>query len=140
MAFSFRTVLSLASFLVLGSAPVVGNAAMLGDHAVSGVLHAQNGSGQSGIFRLRDIPGGVRVEIRLAGEPFGAAEPAHIHRGLCPRPNPVPFRGLNPVVNGASVTVLNGMHVRDFLRNNFVVNVHDGNNLKRYVSCGNISL
>ncbi|TAM62092.1 hypothetical protein EPN52_01315 [bacterium] len=99
-------------------------------------MEQQNNSGQAGFVSL--TPRGMRtiVSIRLDGAPPGRVEPAHVHRGECPKINPVPAYPLKPVVNGRSVTLLD-VPMDKLLSGNYSVNVHSSaTNLTHYVSCG----
>jgi hypothetical protein len=101
----------------------------------------QNNSGQAGNASVTDVKGGVDVAIHLKSEPKGASEPAHIHRGTCTKLNPSPWKPLNPVVNGQSMTRLDGVTVAQIKKGKYAINVHkSANDLKTYVSCGDLVL
>ena len=142
---SFRTISTIAVSLALTTAVALAtpNAAHKMHNAMSSKLlninlGAQGGTTQNGTATVKDTPGGLWVKVSVMNAPKGAVEPAHIHRGVCPKPNPVPFRALKPLVNGTSVTTLKGVSVADIKKGHFVINVHDAKNLKHYVSCGDL--
>lgn len=102
-------------------------------------LAQQNNSGQPGTVTLFTRGASTLVVINLTGEAKGHTEPAHIHRGRdCDSLDPKPAFGLAPVVNGVSRTLVKAPESR-LLSGNYVVNVHaSGQNIKHYVSCGEL--
>ena len=101
----------------------------------------QNNSGQAGNASVVDSKGGVNVAIHIKSEPKGGSEPAHIHQGSCTKWNPAPWKPLNPVVNGTSMTHLPGVTVAQIKKGKYAINVHkSANDLKTYVSCGDLTL
>jgi serine/threonine protein kinase/N-acetylneuraminic acid mutarotase len=71
-------------------------------------LTPQNNSGISGTAVLTNIGGGhMRVEMHVTGAGPGPY-PAHIHEGNCTQLNPAPQFPLANVVNGSSVTEIEG--------------------------------
>jgi hypothetical protein len=111
-------------------------------HSLQINMGAQNQSGQAGSAGVADAKGGgVDVTIKLQKEPKGASEPAHIHPGTCTKLNPAPFKPLNPVVNGKSFTHVAGVTVAQLKKGKYAINVHkSANDLKTYVSCGDLTL
>jgi len=103
-------------------------------------MGAVGGTKQNGTASIRDVPGGgaIQVTVSVFNEPKGASEPAHIHQGRCPNVNPAPWKPLKNVVNGKSVTTIKGVTVAQLKKGKYAINVHDQNNLKHYVSCGDI--
>ena len=102
-------------------------------------MGALNGSKQNGTASIKDVPGGIWVKVSVFNEPKGASEPAHIHAGLCPNPNPAPWKVLHNVVNGTSVTTVKGVTVADLKKAHYAINVHESAaNLKKYMSCGSL--
>jgi len=99
----------------------------------------QNNSGQPGTVTLFSRGASTLVVINLTGQSRGYIEPAHIHRGHdCDSLDPKPAFGLAPVVNGVSRTLVKASESR-LLSGNYVVNVHaSAQNIKRYVSCGEL--
>ena len=129
-----RSVLSLV--LVLAVTGVAAGQATDAGLGTQRGMEQQNNSGQAGFVTL--FPRGARtmVSIRLDGAPAGSTEPAHVHRGECPKINPAPAFPLNPVVNGRSTTLLN-VPLSRLVSGNYSVNVHASTkNLAHYVSCG----
>ncbi|GAC1654424.1 MAG: hypothetical protein NVS9B12_04980 [Vulcanimicrobiaceae bacterium] len=98
-----------------------------------------NKSEQNGTAVVKGAPGGVWVKIAVFHEPKGASEPAHIHQGTCQKGNPSPWKPLNNVVNGTSITVVKGVTVDQLKDGHYFLNVHkSATDLKTYVSCGNL--
>jgi hypothetical protein len=101
-------------------------------------MRAQNGSGESGSATLTPLGNQTRVVIGLSGENTTGSQPAHIHFGSCSHLNPIPRYGLKNVILGHSNTVIDAP-MSKLTGGHMAVNVHESaNNLKRYVSCGNI--
>lgn len=102
----------------------------------------QNKSKQTGSAGVVDAKsGGVDVTIKLSGEPKGASEPAHIHKGTCAKLDPAPWKPLTSVVDGKSFTHVAGVSVAEIKKGKYAINVHKGaNDLKTYVSCGDLAL
>ena len=69
------------------------------------VLNAVGGSGESGCATPRGGNGVIFLAIKVTGEPAGAKQPSHIHRGKCGSNGPVALP-LTPVVNGTSSTTM----------------------------------
>ncbi len=102
-------------------------------------MGAQNSSKQDGTASVKDVQGGVRVEIAVKNEPSGASEPAHIHKGTCAKLDPAPWKPLTNVVNGKSDTTVQGITVADLKKSHYAINVHkSASDLKTYVSCGDL--
>lgn len=101
----------------------------------------QNNSGEAGNASVVDYKGGVNVAIHIKSEPKGASQPAHIHKGTCTKLDPAPWKPLNPVVNGQSMTHLKGVSVAEIKKGKYAINVHkSANDLKTYVSCGDLTI
>ena len=64
-----------------------------------------NNSGQKGIAVLEETAGKVKVTLTMTGTKYTAAQPAHIHVGVCPGVGAVKFP-LTGVSGGKSVTML----------------------------------
>lgn len=96
------------------------------------------GSKQNGTANVKDVAGGVLVTVSVFNQPKGSSEPAHIHQGRCPNVNPAPWKPLKNLINGKSVTTVKGITVAQIKAGKYAINVHDQNNLKHYVSCGNL--
>lgn len=102
-------------------------------------MNALNGSGQTGTATITRASGGhVTVTIDLSGEPTGASEPAHIHPGTCANLDPVPKAVLSPVVDGRSVTTIPAPTSSSSGHRAIVVHKGPGDDMKTYVSCGDI--
>lgn len=102
----------------------------------------QNNSGQAGNASVVDAKsGGVDVTINIKSEPHGASQPAHIHKGTCAKLDPAPFKPLSPVIDGKSFTHVAGISVGELKKGHYAINVHkSANDLKTYVSCGDLTL
>lgn len=102
-------------------------------------MGALNGSNQDGTASVKDVPGGVRVEIAIKNEPKDVGQPAHIHKGTCAKLDPAPWKPLKNVVNGKSDTTVAGITVAELKKSHYAINVHkSASDLKTYVSCGDL--
>ena len=68
-------------------------------------LAQENKSGQYGTAVLEEVDGKVKVTIDLTGTKYSAAQPAHIHIGVCPGVGAVKYP-LTNIMAGKSVTTL----------------------------------
>lgn len=104
-------------------------------------LNAVGASQESGRAVLTDVPGikpSVRVSITVAGEPAGAIQPSHIHKGTCGSNGPID-KPLHSVVSGKSVTVISGVTVAQLIAAPTYINIHKSPTmLTVIVSCGKI--
>ena len=99
----------------------------------------QNDSKQDGTATIKAVEGGILVTVSLTNTPANASEPAHIHQGTCAKLNPAPWKPLNNVVDGKSVTTVKGVTIADLKKSHYAVNVHkSAADLATYVSCGDI--
>jgi hypothetical protein len=115
-----------------------GGAMIANPHQLSVPLKEQNGSGESGTAMLKDTPGGLSVVLSLHGG-TAAPQPAHIHKGYCPKIDPKPEYALSPVVEGKSTTMIKGVTIAMLLKTKNAINVHESaKNLPKYVACGSI--
>ena len=133
---------ALAAALALVVFPALASAQIDPDDSGAGTkrgMAQQNNSGQPGTVTLFSRGASTLVVINLTGQSRGYIEPAHIHRGHdCDSLDPKPAFGLAPVVNGVSRTLVKAPESR-LLSGNYVVNVHaSAQNVKRYVSCGEL--
>jgi hypothetical protein len=102
-------------------------------------LAAQNKSGQSGTARLTPMGDKTRVDISMKPGAKGVAQPAHIHDGACPKPDPKPKYGLHDVVDGKSSSEV-PVSLEALLKEKLAINVHKSKEeVKVYVACGNIA-
>jgi hypothetical protein len=136
--------LAAAGFAVLGTAlPITGFSQLGPTDAGIGIklgLAQRNNSGEVGDVTLVERGASTTlVIIRLAQEPDGRQQPAHIHRGRdCATLDPKPAYGLAPVIDGVSKTLVNAP-IGKLLSGNYVVNVHaSARNMTQYVSCGEL--
>jgi hypothetical protein len=101
-------------------------------------LSQQNKSGESGTAKLTPAGDKTKVEISLKGAPKGVSQPAHIHEGQCPNPDPKPKYPLQNVVDGKSTSEV-PVDIKTLRAGNLAINVHkSAEEAKVYVACGNI--
>ncbi|MEA2690224.1 MAG: hypothetical protein QOJ39_513 [Candidatus Eremiobacteraeota bacterium] len=138
--------IALGAALALGAAtPVPAADAMKGGgmmmtHCPGGyVLNAVAGSGESGCATPRGGNGVIFLALKVTGEPAGAMQPAHIHRGKCGSNGPVVLP-LKPVVNGMSATTIPMAKWSMYNHGGFYINIHESaKNIPHVVSCANIT-
>ena len=103
---------------------------------------AQSNSGQTGLLSITpDASGnGIVVNVSVVGEPAGATEPMHIHTGQCGPTLGGVYKPLQNLVDGHSVTTVQGVTVYDLMRGTYAINIHKGPgpNISTYVACTNI--
>ena len=103
-------------------------------------LYAQNRPGETGTATLEQIPGAVKIVIKMAGGQNGT-QPVHIHTGTCAKLNPAPSYTLTNIVKGSSTTTLSGVSLGDLLKGKYVIDVHESSaDIKRYVACAAIAM
>jgi Cu/Zn superoxide dismutase len=103
-------------------------------------LYAQNRPGETGTATLSQIPGGVKIVIKLPGGQNGT-QPVHIHTGSCAKLNPLPKYTLTNIVDGSSTTTISGINLGDLLEGNYVIDVHESSaDTERYVACAPIAI
>lgn len=108
------------------------------ESSVSVQLREESGSAQSGSATLTRQGDKTRVVVELSN-PLADAQPSHIHRGSCARPNPAPAFPLNDVRNGKAATTVPVS--LDALRGDerYYVNVHkSGAEIATIVACGDV--
>ena len=97
------------------------------------------GSHEVGCATPRGGNGVIFLGIKVAGEPAGAKQPSHIHRGKCGSNGPVALP-LTPVVNGMSVTTIPMIKWKMYNHGGFYINIHESaDNIPHVVSCANIT-
>jgi hypothetical protein len=102
-------------------------------------LHAQNRPGETGTVTFEQIPGAVKIVVKMPGGQNGT-QPVHIHTGTCAKLNPVPKYTLTNIVDGSSTTTISGITLGDLLRGKYVIDVHESSaDIKRYVACAAIA-
>ena len=101
---------------------------------------AQNGSKQDGTATITDKGTGIVVSVKLTNAPAASSEPAHIHKGTCATLDPVPWKPLKNVVGGTAQSTVPGVTIAMLQKAKYAINVHKSlNDLKTYVSCGDIT-
>jgi hypothetical protein len=140
----FHTALALAVMGALTSAALAAGSSKMMKSSMAETMTtkismmAQNGSKESGTATLAQHGKNVVVTISLNNAP-ASAQPAHIHKGTCAKLNPAPAYPLSNVVHGKSTTTVNNVDLDKLAGGGFAINVHKStNDLKTYVSCGNI--
>ncbi len=102
-------------------------------------LYAQNRPGETGTVTFKQVPGGVRVAIKMAGGGNGR-QPVHIHEGACGNLNPLPKYSLGDIVHGSDTTMISGITIGDLLKGKYAIDVHFSSaDIKRYVACADIA-
>jgi hypothetical protein len=95
-------------------------------------------SREGGCATLRMGMRTATLAIRVMGEPAGAVQPSHIHRGRCGSNGPVVIP-LSNVVNGMSSTPIAMAKWRMVNHGGYYINIHESpDNIPHIVSCGNI--
>ena len=103
-------------------------------------LYAQNRPGETGMATLEQIPGGVRIVVKMSGGQNGS-QPVQIHTGSCANLDPVPKYALTNIADGSSTTTISGISVGDLLKGTYVIDVHESSaDIKRYVACAAIAM
>jgi CHRD domain-containing protein len=101
-------------------------------------LNAVGGSGEAGCATLKMAMGAGTLGIRVMGEPKGAVQPSHIHRGKCGSNGPVVIP-LTNVVNGMSSTKIAMSKWTMVNKGGYYINIHESaDNIPHIVTCGNI--
>jgi hypothetical protein len=102
-------------------------------------LFAQNRPGETGTATFRQVPNGVEVVVRMAGQGNGR-EPIHIHEGTCERLNLVPKYHVTDLLRGISTTTIPGITLGDLLNANYAIDVHFSSaDMTKYVACAEIA-
>jgi hypothetical protein len=126
-------------FVLLASTLSLSAGVALAQQSVEISMSPQNGSGQSGKTTLYAEGDKTRVVVML-DNPVPGPEPAHIHLGSCPVPDPTPLYPLSSVENGKSETLLD-IKMGGLISEPMAVNVHKSpQEVPVYVSCGDIAL
>jgi hypothetical protein len=102
-------------------------------------IHAQNGSGESGMATLTQA--GDTLKVKLAIKGGSGDQPAHIHKGTCAKLDPKPAYPLTTVMDGTSSTTLKDVKLSSLTSGTYAINVHKSTtDLKDYVACGNLTI
>jgi hypothetical protein len=138
---------ALGATLVLGTAgpaPAQGNepakSTMATTRCPGGyVFTAAGGSGESGCATPRGGNGVIFLSTKVTGEPKGALQPSHIHKGKCGS-NGVFIYTLSNVVNGSSATTIPMEKWSTFNHGGYYINIHASpKDLPNVVSCADIT-
>jgi hypothetical protein len=132
-----KALISLAAVAVL--AAVLPALADQMSGSVTVPILAQNGSGQTGVATLTPTSDGkTKVDIAIKGEPDGASEPTHIHKGPCKTLTAKPSYPLTPVAGGKSSSVVD-VPLSQLQGGTFAINLHESSTaIQNYVACGDI--
>lgn len=102
------------------------------------VMNAVGGSGESGCAVVHGINGAMVLAISVKGEPKGAVQPSHIHRGVCGSNGPVVVP-LTNVVNGKSTTTIPMAKWNSMKGGKYYINIHKSpKDIPTIVSCGTV--
>ena len=137
---------ALGAALVFGAstpapaADTMKGGAMMMTHCPGGyVLNAIGGSGESGCATPHAVMGSILLGLKVTGEPKGAVQPAHIHRGKCGSNGPVVIP-LTNVVNGMSSNKIPMAKWKTVNHGGYYINIHESkDNIPHIVSCANIT-
>lgn len=116
------------------------NPCMNGSTMIAGCsqFNPMNKSGQGGTVIMTAQGDKTKVVINLTGEPEGAIEPAHVHKGNCEHPGDVIYP-LTDVVAGHSTTVVNAPIAQVSMTGDSV-NVHKSKaQLNIYMACADLT-
>ena len=103
------------------------------------VLNAVGGSGESGCATPRGGNGVIFLAIKVTGEPAGADQPSHVHRGKCGSNGPIAIP-LTNVRGGTSVTNIPNAKWSTVNHGGYYINIHESaDNIPHIVSCANIA-
>ena len=136
--------IALGAALVLAAAgPAPAADAMKGGSMMMSACHgvtlsAVGGSGESGCAIPRGGNGVIFLAISVKGEPAGASQPSHIHKGKCGSNGPIVIP-LKNVVGGQSANSIPMAKWTTVSHGGYYINVHkSATALATIVSCGNI--
>jgi len=103
------------------------------------VLNPIGASHEGGCATPRGGNGVIFLGIKVMGEPAGAKQPSHIHRGKCGSNGPVVIP-LKDVVGGTSVTSIPMAKWKTVNHGGYYINIHESaDNIPHVVSCANIT-
>jgi len=92
---------------------------------------------QCGTITLTPAGGKTKVVINITGEPKGAIEPSHIHKGACKNPGVIVWP-LTDVVAGHSTTIVDAPISKVNVAGDSV-NIHrSAAQLNQFMACGNV--
>jgi hypothetical protein len=132
--FALRT-----AFVTVALGAIVGATAAAYPSTLYLKLYAQNRPGETGVAAIEQIPGGVRIVVKMSGGQNGS-QPIHIHTGTCADLDPVAKYALTNIVDGNSTTTISGITLGDLLAGKYVIDVHESSaDINRYVACAAIA-
>jgi hypothetical protein len=142
---SFWRVIVLATFVVFATSTLQAPVAAQNNDSITIPLNEYENSGVSGTATLEAIGDGTRVVMELSGDAVTGNHPTHIHTGTCANFDPNPTYPLTTVIlddvsdAGLSETTVEGVRLRDLLRDDYVILVHkSAEELTNYLVCGDI--
>lgn len=141
LSFSLAVLAIVAGTACIALADATPNADMAGatGPAQTYPFNPMTQSGQKGTLTLVPMGDNTRVIITLTGEPDGAIQPAHIHKGDCANPGAV-IIPLTDVVAGHSMTVVK-LPIGKVAIPGDSANVHQSAaKLNVYVACADIKM
>ncbi len=102
------------------------------------VMKAVGGSGESGCATAHAVMGAMVLAISVKGEPAGAIQPSHVHKGVCGSNGPVVVP-LTNVVNGKSVTKIPMAKWNMMKGGKYYINIHKSPaDIPTIVTCGDV--
>ena len=137
--------IALAAFVVIATSTLEAPVAAQNNDSITIPLNEYENSGVSGTATLEAFGNGTRVTMELSGDPVTGNHPTHIHTGTCANFDPNPTYPLTTVIlddvsdTGMSETTVEGVRLRDLLRDDYVILVHkSAEELTNYFVCGDI--
>lgn len=101
-------------------------------------IFEQNRSGEFGVVDISPVGAKTRIVITMTGKKISEAQPVHLHKGMCPKPDEIKY-ALNDVVNGISDTTLDAPMDTVLSEPQMAVNVHKSvADASSYVACGDV--
>jgi hypothetical protein len=94
-------------------------------------------SGQTGTITLTPVGEKTRVVVNITGEPQGAIQPIHIHKGACGHPGAVVWP-LTDLVAGHSTTLVDAPIAKVNVVGDSVNTHRSAAQLNQILACGNI--
>jgi hypothetical protein len=102
-------------------------------------MTALNGSGESGVLLISTAPNGYsQLNFNVNGTPAGTQQPTYIYRGTSCQTSAEIVWGLNPTVNGSTMTILPIRPADLLASDNLYVVIQQSTNNNTRVSCTQI--
>ncbi|HEV2739651.1 MAG TPA: CHRD domain-containing protein [Candidatus Elarobacter sp.] len=102
-------------------------------------LNPVGASHEGGCATPNAVMGSMLLGIKVLGEPAGAVQPSHIHRGKCGSNGPVVIK-LSNVVKGMASTKIPMAQWKTVNHGGYYINIHESaDNIPHVVSCAEIT-